>query len=107
MQLIRYHGARDKRLPVQFICFDCRLRGSHEWDIITGKIHADMIARYKDLALFRYKVMCRLSQNYLPFSRRAIKIYEAYQPSSASLFREHIGQFNFDLVPHCFIFMCY
>ncbi|KAG1759978.1 HORMA domain-containing protein [Suillus occidentalis] len=70
-----YHGARDKRLPVQFICFDCRLRGSHEWDIITGKIHADMIARYKDLALFR----------------SAIKIYEAYQPSSASLFREHIG----------------
>ncbi|KAG2750609.1 DNA-binding protein [Suillus brevipes Sb2] len=70
-----YHGAQDKRLPVQFICFDCRLRGSHEWDIIAGKIHADMIARYKDLALFR----------------RAIKIYEAYQPSSASLFREHTG----------------
>ncbi|KAG1741980.1 HORMA domain-containing protein [Suillus lakei] len=62
-------------LPGQFICFDCRLRGSHEWDIIAGKIHADMVARYKDLALFR----------------RAIKIYEVYQPSSASLFREHTG----------------
>ncbi|KAG1827598.1 HORMA domain-containing protein [Suillus subaureus] len=70
-----YHSARDKRLPSQFMCFDCRLRGSHEWDIITGKIHADMIARYKDLALFR----------------RAIKIYEVYQPSSALLFREHTG----------------
>lgn len=51
----RYHGAQDKRLPAQFICFDCRLRGSHEWDIIAGMIHADIIARYKDLALFRYK----------------------------------------------------
>ncbi|KAG2036479.1 HORMA domain-containing protein [Suillus americanus] len=73
-----YHGAQDKRLPSQFMCLDCRLRGSHEWDIITGPIHADMIARYKDLALFR----------------RAIKIYEVYQPSSALLFREHTGQFN-------------
>ncbi|KAG2366049.1 HORMA domain-containing protein [Suillus spraguei] len=71
----RYHGARDKRLPTQFICFDCRLRGSHEWDVIAEKIHADMIARYKDLALFR----------------RAIKIYEVHQPSSASLFREYTG----------------
>ncbi|KAG1899799.1 HORMA domain-containing protein [Suillus fuscotomentosus] len=70
-----YHGAQDKRLPAQFICFDCRLRGSHEWDIIAGMIHADIIARYKDLALFR----------------RAIKIYEVYQPSSASLFRVHTG----------------
>ncbi|KAG2067057.1 DNA-binding protein [Suillus decipiens] len=70
-----YHGARDKRLPAQFICFDCRLRSSHEWDLITGEIHADMIARYKDLALFR----------------RAIKIYEVHQPSSASLFREYTG----------------
>ncbi|KAG1823276.1 HORMA domain-containing protein, partial [Suillus variegatus] len=71
----KYHGAQDKRLPAQFICFDCRLRGSHEWDIIAGMIHADIIARYKDLALFR----------------RAIKIYEVYQPSSASLFRVHTG----------------
>ncbi|KAG2100211.1 HORMA domain-containing protein, partial [Suillus discolor] len=70
-----YHGAQDKRLPAEFICFDCRLRGSHEWDIIAGKIHDDIIARYKDLALFR----------------RAIKIYEVYQPSSASLFRVHTG----------------
>ncbi|OAX34543.1 DNA-binding protein [Rhizopogon vinicolor AM-OR11-026] len=70
-----YHGARDTRLPVQFICLDCRLRGSHDWDVIAGNIHADMIARYKDLALFR----------------RAIKICEVHQPSSASLFREHTG----------------
>ncbi|KAG1727923.1 HORMA domain-containing protein [Suillus paluster] len=70
-----YHGARDKRLPARFICLDCRLRGSHDWDIFSGKIHADMIARYKDLALFR----------------RAIKIFEVHQPSSAALFREHIG----------------
>ncbi|KAG0701522.1 HORMA domain-containing protein [Suillus ampliporus] len=70
-----YHGARDKRLPTQFICFDCRLRGLCDWDVIAGKIHADMITRYKDLALFR----------------RAIKICEVHQPSSASLFREHTG----------------
>ncbi|KAG2135217.1 HORMA domain-containing protein [Suillus bovinus] len=72
---LSYHGAQDKRLPAQFICFDCRLRDSHLWDIIAGKIHADIIARYKDLALFR----------------RAIKIYEVYQPSSASLFKVHAG----------------
>ena len=43
----------DKRLPEQFTCFDCRLRQSREWDIITGKIHADIMCRFKELALFR------------------------------------------------------
>ncbi|KAF8559714.1 hypothetical protein OG21DRAFT_1402333 [Imleria badia] len=71
----RYHGAQDERLPSQFVCFDCRLQRSPEWDIIAGKTHADMISRFKDLALFR----------------RAIKIFEVHRPSTALQFREQIG----------------
>ncbi|KAI6131997.1 HORMA domain-containing protein [Pisolithus croceorrhizus] len=48
-----YHSSQDKRLPEQFLCLDCRLQKSSEWDIITGKIHSDIICRFKDLALFR------------------------------------------------------
>ncbi|KIK79348.1 hypothetical protein PAXRUDRAFT_36464 [Paxillus rubicundulus Ve08.2h10] len=70
-----YHSPQDERLPSQFICFDCRLRRSREWDIISGKIHADMISRFQDLALFR----------------RAIKIFEVHQPGTALQFREKIG----------------
>ncbi|KAF9227764.1 hypothetical protein BS17DRAFT_693612 [Gyrodon lividus] len=72
---INYHGPQDKRLPSQFICFDCRLRRSREWDIIAGKIHVDMISRFKDLALFR----------------RAIKIFEVHRPTTVLQFREKIG----------------
>ncbi|KIJ69131.1 hypothetical protein HYDPIDRAFT_172597 [Hydnomerulius pinastri MD-312] len=70
-----FYGATDKRLPSQFICLDCRLRMSRQWDIIAGKIHADMISRFKDLALFR----------------RAIKIFEVHRPNTAQQFREQIG----------------
>ncbi|KAG1890749.1 HORMA domain-containing protein [Suillus subluteus] len=45
---------RDKRLPSQFMCFDCRLRGSHEWTLSRGRFMLSMIARYKDLALFSF-----------------------------------------------------
>ncbi|KIJ17008.1 hypothetical protein PAXINDRAFT_113249 [Paxillus involutus ATCC 200175] len=72
---VRYHSPQDKRLPSLFICFDCRLRRSREWDIIAGKIYADMISRFQDLALFR----------------RAIKIFEVHQPTTAVQFREKIG----------------
>ncbi|KAF9246385.1 HORMA domain-containing protein [Melanogaster broomeanus] len=70
-----YHGSQDKRLPPQFICFDCRLRRSCAWDVIAGKIHADMVSRFQDLALFR----------------RAIKIFEVHQPTTALQFRKKIG----------------
>ncbi|KAF8136509.1 HORMA domain-containing protein [Boletus edulis] len=73
--LSSYHGTQDKRIPLQFICFDCRLRRSPEWDMIAGKKHADMISRFKDLALFR----------------RAIKVFEVHKPSTALQFREQIG----------------
>ncbi|KAL4062906.1 HORMA domain-containing protein [Scleroderma citrinum] len=53
VRLLDYHGLQDNRLPEQFICFDCRLRKSHEWDIIAGKIHADIKCRFQELALFR------------------------------------------------------
>ncbi|KAG6376285.1 hypothetical protein JVT61DRAFT_2263 [Boletus reticuloceps] len=74
-EVLSYHGTQDKRIPLQFICFDCRLRRSPEWDIIAGKKHADMISRFKDLALFR----------------RAIKVFEVHKPSTALQFREQIG----------------
>ncbi|KAI9571402.1 HORMA domain-containing protein [Boletus coccyginus] len=70
-----YHGTQDRRLPLQFVCFDCRLRRSPEWDFIAGRTHADMISRFKDLALFR----------------RAIKIFEVHRPNTALQFREQIG----------------
>jgi len=101
---LRYHGARDIRLPAQFICLDCRLRGSHDWDIIAGNIHADIIARYKDLALFRCAAACHSYQNCVLLSRRAVKICEVHQPASASLFREHTGQFNLIRPPRYFHF---
>lgn len=70
-----YHGSQDNRLPEQFLCLDCRLRKSSDWDIITGKIHTEIISRFKDLALFR----------------RAIKIFELRNPATAKQFREKIG----------------
>lgn len=70
-----YHSSQDKRLPEQFLCLDCRLQKSSEWDIITGKIHADIICRFKDLALFR----------------RAIKVFELRNPTTVKQFREKIG----------------
>ncbi|EGN95602.1 hypothetical protein SERLA73DRAFT_162415 [Serpula lacrymans var. lacrymans S7.3] len=71
----RYHSPDDVRLPSQFVCFDCRLRAGRDWDIIAGKLHTDMITRYKDIALFR----------------RAIKTFEVYKPVTALQFRERIG----------------
>ncbi|KAI6045573.1 hypothetical protein EDC04DRAFT_2633822 [Pisolithus marmoratus] len=70
-----YHSPQDKRLPEQFLCLDCRLRKSSEWDIITGKIHSDIVCRFKDLALFR----------------RAIKTFESRNPTTVKQFREQIG----------------
>lgn len=70
-----YHSSQDKRLPERFLCLDCRLRNSSEWDIITGKIHSDIICRFKDLALFR----------------RAIKVFEVRKPATVKQFREQIG----------------
>ncbi|KAL4074882.1 HORMA domain-containing protein [Scleroderma yunnanense] len=75
---VGYHGLQDNRLPEQFICFDCRLRKSHEWDIIAGKIHADIKCRFQELALFRGVL-------------RAIKIFELQKPKSVMKFREQIG----------------
>lgn len=72
---IGYHGSQDNRLPEQFLCLDCRLRKSSDWDIITGKIHTEITSRFKDLALFR----------------RAIKIFELRNPTTVKQFREKIG----------------
>ncbi|KAI6036453.1 hypothetical protein PISMIDRAFT_85477, partial [Pisolithus microcarpus 441] len=65
---ICYHGSQDNRLPEQFLCLDCRLRKSSDWDIITGKIHTEITSRFKDLALFR--------------GARAIKIFELRNPTT-------------------------
>lgn len=70
-----YHGVKDKRLPEQFICYDCRLRKSPEWDIIAGKIQIDMVSRFKDLALFRH----------------AIKIFELIKPETVMQFKNQLG----------------
>ncbi|EGO21133.1 hypothetical protein SERLADRAFT_441512 [Serpula lacrymans var. lacrymans S7.9] len=75
IRCLGYHSPDDVRLPSQFVCFDCRLRAGRDWDIIAGKLHTDMITRYKDIALFR----------------RAIKTFEVYKPVTALQFRERIG----------------
>lgn len=62
-----YHSSQDKRLPERFLCLDCRLRNSSEWDIITGKIHSDIICRFKDLALFRGELPLCLGPLHLSF----------------------------------------
>ncbi|EPQ57954.1 hypothetical protein GLOTRDRAFT_103922 [Gloeophyllum trabeum ATCC 11539] len=71
-----YHSAKDKRLPAKFLCFDCRVRADQNWDlIVVHDLYPSMIAKFKDLALFR----------------RAIKIAEIHEPESPSEFCKLLG----------------
>lgn len=107
----RYHGLQDKRLPPQFVCFDCRLRRSPEWDMIASKTHADMISRFKDLALFRYfepmlTVMRCLSRVTLGVRSRYLKFTNPLLPCSSEhkLVRTYLHhRYPFTVAPrlHC------
>ncbi|KAH7923473.1 hypothetical protein BV22DRAFT_1169347 [Leucogyrophana mollusca] len=71
---IIFHNDRDRRLPTKFRCFGCRLHLRRDWDLIASDF-ADIVSRYKDLAVFR----------------RAIKICDLRRPTTTSQFREQIG----------------
>ncbi|KZT26606.1 hypothetical protein NEOLEDRAFT_1062776 [Neolentinus lepideus HHB14362 ss-1] len=71
----RYHSSKDKRLPEKFLCFDCRVRADQNWDlIVVHDLYPSMIAKFKDLALFR----------------RVIKLAEVHDPESLSEFHKII-----------------
>ncbi|KAI0934776.1 hypothetical protein AcW1_006192 [Taiwanofungus camphoratus] len=71
-----YHSAKDKRVPSNFVCFDCRVRADQNWDLImVHDLHPRMMARFRDLAIMR----------------RAIKVFETYEPESLSSFTKVIG----------------
>ena len=48
-----YHSDEDPRLPETFKCFECRLRGDPAIGLFSERKILEMIAKYKDLALFR------------------------------------------------------
>lgn len=50
-----YHSSSSKKLPKEFICFDCRVHADQNWDLImVHGLHPLMMEKYRDLALFRY-----------------------------------------------------
>ncbi|KIP10850.1 hypothetical protein PHLGIDRAFT_64843 [Phlebiopsis gigantea 11061_1 CR5-6] len=69
-------GYHSDNIPEKFTCFDCRVHADRNWDLINVHgLHAPMIAKFKDLALFR----------------RAIKIFEQQNPEGLSAFTKAIG----------------
>ncbi|KZT09612.1 HORMA-domain-containing protein [Laetiporus sulphureus 93-53] len=71
-----YHSAKDKRMPAQFICFDCRVKADQNWDlIVVHDLYPRMMERFRDLAIFR----------------RAIKQFETRKPDSLSAFTKLMG----------------
>lgn len=48
-----FHSTEDRRIPEQFICFDCRVRADLSWELIKVDLYPKMMSKFKDLALFR------------------------------------------------------
>ncbi|KAG9226586.1 hypothetical protein CCMSSC00406_0006189 [Pleurotus cornucopiae] len=65
-----YHSAQDQRMPKKFVCFDCRLRGDPNWELIQVDL-------YPRISLFT---------NREEFIRRAIKFAETINPETESDF---------------------
>lgn len=53
LKSLRFHSTQDKRIPSKFICFDCRIRGDLNWDLIWPKLYPSLLSKHRDLALFR------------------------------------------------------
>ncbi|KAF4608196.1 DNA binding protein [Pleurotus pulmonarius] len=65
-----YQSAQDQRMPKKFVCFDCRLRGDPNWELIQVDLYPRMISNFRELATFR----------------RAIKFAETINPETESDF---------------------
>ncbi|KAF7325399.1 HORMA domain-containing protein [Mycena venus] len=70
-----FHSTDDRRIPEEFICFDCRVRADLSWELIKVDLYPKMISKFKDLALFR----------------RAIKVAELNKPESVADFAPLVG----------------
>ncbi|KAJ7286365.1 HORMA domain-containing protein [Mycena rebaudengoi] len=70
-----FHSIKDRRIPHQFVCFDCRVRADLSWELIKVDLYPKMLSKFKDLALFR----------------RAIKVAEMHNPESAADFAKFLG----------------
>ncbi|PCH37883.1 hypothetical protein WOLCODRAFT_96043 [Wolfiporia cocos MD-104 SS10] len=71
-----FHSAKDERIPATFICFDCRVKADQNWDlIVVHDLYPRMIARFRDLAIFR----------------RAIKVFETSSPDGLAPFTKKMG----------------
>lgn len=54
MPLPSFHSAQDKRLPENFVCFDCRVRADKNWDLIeVHELYPRMMSKFREIALFR------------------------------------------------------
>ncbi|KAJ7811429.1 HORMA domain-containing protein [Mycena olivaceomarginata] len=70
-----FHSTEDRRIPEQFICFDCRVRADLSWELIKVDLYPKMMSKFKDLALFR----------------RAIKVAETNNPQNVADFAPLVG----------------
>ncbi|KAF8205628.1 HORMA domain-containing protein [Mycena galopus ATCC 62051] len=70
-----FHSTDDRRIPEEFICFDCRVRTDLSWELIKVDLYPKMISKFRDLALFR----------------RAIKVAEVNNPHNVADFAPLVG----------------
>ena len=93
-----YHSEGDQRLPETFRCFECRLRGDPAIGLFSERKVLEMIAKYKDLALFRCVMPPLLPHAHVADGRslhsRALKIVEVENPENVTSFRKLVGMFQ-------------
>ncbi|KAF8623560.1 hypothetical protein AX15_006330 [Amanita polypyramis BW_CC] len=70
-----YHSVKDTRIPVKFICFDCRLRADLSWELVKIDLYPKIMSKFRELALFR----------------RAIKVAELRKPTTLMEFNSFFG----------------
>ncbi|KAJ6531600.1 HORMA domain-containing protein [Mycena vulgaris] len=70
-----FHSTEDRRIPEEFVCFDCRVRADLSWELIKVDLYPKMLSKFKDLALFR----------------RAIKVAEMNNPATVADFAKLLG----------------
>jgi hypothetical protein len=83
----------DRRMPEEFICFDCRVRADLSWELIKVDLYPKMMSKFKDLALFRCVLFATWNiLSYPAGNRRAIKVAELNNPESVADFAKLVGK---------------